>query len=143
MDKDCVDSRIYVREDDQWHQLPLNIGNGTRFPLKSEFPAPLNQIPISIKIADYNLDGYPDMVAVMKQGYRKYLLEYAHFFSLSNPLARRLLLHPLFYKIARAMVHVPTIEHSYRRLKKPISWPQRMPVWPYSSTSWKTYIPFF
>ncbi|CAF3117178.1 unnamed protein product, partial [Rotaria sp. Silwood2] len=29
--------------------------------------SPFNQIPISIKIADYNLDGYPDMVTVMNE----------------------------------------------------------------------------
>ncbi|CAF3731824.1 unnamed protein product [Rotaria sp. Silwood1] len=67
MDTSCSQSRIYVRDDDAWHQLPIQFGNGIRFPLQNEFSAPFNQIPISIKIADYNLDGYPDMVTVMNE----------------------------------------------------------------------------
>ncbi|CAF1375695.1 unnamed protein product [Rotaria sordida] len=65
MDTSCSQSRIYVRDDNAWHQLPIQFGNGIRFPLRDEFPSPFNQTPISIKIADYNLDGYPDMVTVM------------------------------------------------------------------------------
>lgn len=38
-----------------------------RFPLPSELPAPFDRVPISIKVSDYNLDGYPDFVAVMRQ----------------------------------------------------------------------------
>ena len=53
----------------QWHQLPIKFGADLRFPSKNEFPSPFDQIPISIKIADYDLDGYPDMVAVMKDKY--------------------------------------------------------------------------
>ncbi|CAF3784225.1 unnamed protein product [Adineta steineri] len=67
MKADCSDSRIYVRDDDEWHQLPIKFGDGVRFPLKNELPSPLDQIPLSIKISDYNLDGYPDIVTVMKQ----------------------------------------------------------------------------
>ncbi|CAF3722685.1 unnamed protein product [Rotaria sp. Silwood1] len=67
MNIDCSDSRIYVRDNNEWYQLPIQFGNDLRFPSKNEFPSPFDQIPISIKIADYNLDGYPDMVAVMKE----------------------------------------------------------------------------
>ncbi|CAF0803870.1 unnamed protein product [Rotaria sordida] len=66
MNFDCSDSRIYVRDNNEWYQLPIQFGNDLRFPSKNEFPSPFDYIPISIKIADYNLDGYPDMVAVMK-----------------------------------------------------------------------------
>ncbi|CAF4391640.1 unnamed protein product, partial [Adineta steineri] len=58
---------IFVRDNHKWYSLQTNFGGDVRFPLKHEIPPPFNQIPISIKIADYNLDGYPDMVAVMKQ----------------------------------------------------------------------------
>ncbi len=85
MTSNCSDSRIYVRDDNavssntkeivfwnlkkyfQWHQLPIAFGDGIRFPLQTELPFPLDEIPFSIKIADYNLDGFPDMVTVMKQ----------------------------------------------------------------------------
>ncbi|CAF0738436.1 unnamed protein product [Adineta steineri] len=67
MNNDCSDSQIFVRDNHKWYSLQTNFGGDVRFPLKHEIPAPFNQIPISIKIADYNLDGYPDMVAVMKQ----------------------------------------------------------------------------
>ncbi|UJR14976.1 hypothetical protein I4U23_001955 [Adineta vaga] len=67
MDIGCSKSQIYVRDNDAWHQLPIKFGDGIRFPLKSELPPPLDQIPISIKVADYNLDGYPDIVTVMRQ----------------------------------------------------------------------------
>ncbi|CAF3888433.1 unnamed protein product, partial [Adineta steineri] len=67
MNSDCSDSQIFVRDNHKWYALQTNFGGDVRFPLKHEIPSPFNQIPISIKIADYNLDGYPDMVAVMKQ----------------------------------------------------------------------------
>lgn len=51
----------------QWYQLPIHFGTELRFPAKNEFPSPFDQIPISIKVADYDLDGFPDMVAVMKE----------------------------------------------------------------------------
>lgn len=51
----------------QWYQIPIPFGDGIRFTLPSERPFPLNEIQISIKISDYNLDGYPDIVTVMKQ----------------------------------------------------------------------------
>ncbi|CAF2148938.1 unnamed protein product [Rotaria magnacalcarata] len=67
MDPNCSDSRIYVRDDNKWSLLPIQFGNGVRFPLADELPAPFDRIPISIKIADYNLDGFPDMVVVMSK----------------------------------------------------------------------------
>ncbi|CAF3952391.1 unnamed protein product [Rotaria magnacalcarata] len=66
MNFDCSDSRIYVRDNNKWYKLPIDFGKDLRFPSKNEFPPPFDQIPISIKVADYNLDGFPDMVAVMK-----------------------------------------------------------------------------
>ncbi|CAF1203494.1 unnamed protein product [Adineta ricciae] len=67
MNSDCSDSQIYVRDNDQWSLLPIKFGGDLRFPLKDDLPSPFDRIPISLKIADYNLDGYPDMIAVMKQ----------------------------------------------------------------------------
>ncbi|CAF0965831.1 unnamed protein product [Adineta ricciae] len=67
MDTSCSKSQIYVRDDDAWHLLPIKFGDGVRFPLTKELPSPLDQIPLSVKVADYNLDGFPDMVAVMRQ----------------------------------------------------------------------------
>ncbi|CAF1075834.1 unnamed protein product [Adineta ricciae] len=67
MNSDCSDSQIYVRDNDQWSLLPIKFGGDLRFPLKNDLPAPFDRIPISLKIADYNLDGYPDMIAVMEQ----------------------------------------------------------------------------
>lgn len=64
---DCSTSQIWVRDDDKWHLLPINFGEGVRFPLIEKFPSPFNRIPLSIKISDYNLDGYPDMVVIMNQ----------------------------------------------------------------------------
>ncbi|UJR31699.1 hypothetical protein I4U23_019179 [Adineta vaga] len=69
MNFDCSDSRIYVRDYDEWHLLPINFGSDLRFPLKHDLPSLFDQIPLSIKIADYNLDGYPDMIAIMKQNF--------------------------------------------------------------------------
>jgi len=84
MDNTCSDSRIYVRDNNkvnkkikkikifreiffQWFQIPIVFGDGIRFPRPNELPFPLNTIPISIKVSDYNLDGFPDIVTVMKQ----------------------------------------------------------------------------
>ncbi|CAF0856983.1 unnamed protein product [Didymodactylos carnosus] len=68
IDKDCRQSKIYVRDNMQWYPLPINFNNFTRFLLKSELPPPFDTTAISIKTSDYNLDGYPDIVVVMKQG---------------------------------------------------------------------------
>jgi hypothetical protein len=67
MNTDCSTSQIYVRDNNQWSLLPITFGEGVRFPLINRFSPPFDQIPISIKISDYNLDGYPDMVVIMNQ----------------------------------------------------------------------------
>lgn len=51
--------------------MPINFGVGKRFPLPSELPYPLDNIPFSIKSSDYNLDGYPDIVAILKDSTTK------------------------------------------------------------------------
>lgn len=71
MDTKCSDSRIYVRDNNAWYQLPINFGAGQHFPLLSELPYPLNNIPFSIKTSDYNLDGYPDIVVILKDSNTK------------------------------------------------------------------------
>ncbi|XP_076113083.1 T-cell immunomodulatory protein-like isoform X4 [Mytilus galloprovincialis] len=70
-DTKCTKSVLYVLTDsqDQWSKLDLNIKSDKmdwNFVPPDKTPAGMHKIPITVRVGDYNLDGYPDLLAVLR-----------------------------------------------------------------------------
>lgn len=63
-DQLCLKSKIYVYAKDMWHKLPINFGT-YRFVKPSQSVSKMIAPPITLRAGDYNLDGYPDLLAIM------------------------------------------------------------------------------
>ncbi|CAG2250154.1 ITFG1 [Mytilus edulis] len=70
-DTKCTKSVLYVLTDsqDQWSKLDLNIKTDKmdwNFVPPDQNPGGMDKIPITVRVGDYNLDGYPDLLAVLR-----------------------------------------------------------------------------
>lgn len=65
-DQHCAKSKIYVFSKDMWHKLPVTFGKGNwRFVEPSQSINKMIAPPITLRAGDYNLDGYPDLLAIL------------------------------------------------------------------------------
>ncbi|CAH1778892.1 unnamed protein product, partial [Owenia fusiformis] len=67
LDDACMDSSIYVYSNDKWSLLLANFTNGGTWgfvPPKSN-PVTRPLLPIALHTGDYNLDGFPDALAIL------------------------------------------------------------------------------
>lgn len=76
--EDCSNSTIYIYSSNKWHNLKLNLHDGSN---AWSFVSPLTNRPylntLTLRPGDFNMDGYPDLLATLKLGdqYKSFFLE--------------------------------------------------------------------
>jgi len=66
VDKKCEKSVIYMRKDKTWNELPIEFGIYSFIPPSEPNDDFWNVNPISVKAGDYNLNGYIDLMVILK-----------------------------------------------------------------------------
>ncbi|XP_076448760.1 T-cell immunomodulatory protein-like [Babylonia areolata] len=67
--KDCAESVVYVWGRGGWHDLHVDFSQGSetwQFAMNSNMHLDWLSIPLALRIGDFNLDGFPDALAVLK-----------------------------------------------------------------------------
>lgn len=76
--EDCSNSTLYIYSSNKWHNLKLNMHDGSN---AWSFVSPSSVLPyintITLRPGDFNMDGYPDLLATLKLGdqYKSFFLE--------------------------------------------------------------------
>jgi hypothetical protein len=66
VDQKCEKSVIYMRKDKTWNELPIEFGIYSFVPPSEANDDFWDVNPISVKAGDYNLNGYIDLMVILK-----------------------------------------------------------------------------